>query len=68
MKTPKLINADDLYKRFEEAEWYDTRDRDFIAEKLLLSQPEVSEIGHTSDKPCSDYNCSDCIERVDEKA
>ena len=37
----RLIDADVLFKCFERAAWYNNRDRDDIAEELLLQQPTI---------------------------
>lgn len=37
----RLIDADVLFRAMEEAEWYNNRDRDEIAEKLVLDAPTI---------------------------
>ena len=40
----RLIDADALFKTFEEHGWYNNADRDEIAEKLLLEQPTIDAV------------------------
>ena len=37
----RLIDADALFKAYENVGWYNNADRDEIAEKILLEQPTV---------------------------
>lgn len=47
---PRYIDADALFKKFEDEEWYDNFDRDEIAEDLLLNAPTVDVQDFTSDE------------------
>lgn len=37
----RLVNADDLLRKCEETPWFDNRDRDDVAEELILSAPVI---------------------------
>lgn len=39
----RLIDADALFEKFEEAGWFDNTDRDEVAEKILLDAPTIIE-------------------------
>lgn len=39
----RLIDADTLFRKMEEAEWYNNADRDEIAETLVLNAPTIEE-------------------------
>ena len=39
----RLIDADALFRKMEEAEWYNDADRDEIAEELVLNAPTIEE-------------------------
>ncbi len=60
MNTPKLIDADVLYECFEKAEWYDNKDRDFVAEKILLSQSPVEVDARSLSEQKTLCRCSKC--------
>ena len=38
-----LIDGDTLFRKMEEAEWYNNADRDEIAETLVLNAPTIEE-------------------------
>ena len=38
----RLIDADELFKEFERAAWYNNADRDEIAEEILLQMPTIN--------------------------
>ena len=37
----RAINADELFRAMEDAEWYNNADRDEIAEKLVMDAPTI---------------------------
>ena len=40
----RLVDADALFESFESHGWYDNRDRDDIAEELLLNAPTIDAV------------------------
>lgn len=44
----RLIDADALFDKFEEVDWFNNADRDEVAEKILLDAPTIIE----ADKGC----------------
>lgn len=76
----RLIDADALFKAFENAAWYNNADRDDVAEELLLNAPtiDVEPVRHghwiafnvINTKDCSSkirYMCSKCGRYEDEQ-
>lgn len=58
----RYIDADALFKTFEETEWYNNADRDEIAERLLLEQPTVDAVPVSRCKNCRHMICTASIE------
>lgn len=58
----RLIDADVLFKAYENIGWYNNADRDEIAEKILLEQPTVDPVkhGYWIREPNCWYRCSEC--------
>lgn len=50
---PRLIDADELFNAFEKNGWYDSLDRDDVAEELLLKAPTVDAV--------EVVRCEDCL-------
>lgn len=51
----RLIDADALFKTFEEHGWYNNADRDEIAERLLLEQPTVDAVPVIRCRDCKHF-------------
>ena len=61
MKIARLIDADELFKDFENAKWYDNNDRDLVAEDILMDAPTVDTVKTGYNKACSSlFDCSEC--------
>ena len=51
----RLVDADVLFKAYENIGWYNNADRDEIAEKILLEQPLVDAVEVVRCKDCVHY-------------
>ena len=63
----RAINADELFRAMEDAEWYNNADRDEIAEKLVMDAPTIEperKKGKWIDEKINSYTswtyCSEC--------
>lgn len=48
----RLIDADALFKAFEQTAWYDNADRDEVAEEILLQMPTIDAVEVVRCKNC----------------
>lgn len=46
----RLIDADALFDKFEEVDWFNNADRDEVAEKILLDAPTIVEADKEDDE------------------
>lgn len=53
MSKVRLIDADALFAEFENAKWYDNKDRDLVAEDILMAAPEVDAVPVVRCKDCA---------------
>lgn len=60
----RLIDADELFKDFEKAAWFNNADRDDVAEELLLNAPTIDaepvRHGHWIEANDGTHYCSNC--------
>lgn len=71
----RLIDADALFTAFENAGWYDNRDREEVAEDILMDAPTIDQVRHgrwidtggyvtTAYGHLDVYRCSSCAADV----
>ena len=60
----RLIDAEELWKKFESEPWYDNADRDEIALPMVYDAPTVDAVevvhGRWEEIGAADYRCSRC--------
>ena len=56
---PKLIDANVLFNAMENASWHDNRDRDDIAEELVLNAPAIDAVTVVRCKECQGYRATE---------
>lgn len=67
MSKVRLIDADALFAEFENAKWYDNKDRDLVAEDILLDAPTVDAAGVLRCGECKKQFMPDCPMQFIEK-